>query len=87
MVEVKGLRGGDFREEILPRPLTSTKPERTGKKQIFGSRGSVRGELPHLYPQGYPCGYRREQNKVKNPKNPVISRLFGFLLELIFQLI
>jgi len=84
MAAVKGLRGGDFRKEILPRPLTDDKPERTEERQTSSNRrGKCEGGTPSPISASYPCGYRREQNKVKTLKKPVISRVFGFLFVLV----
>ena len=83
MAAVKGLRGGDFRKEILPRPLTDAKPERTKEKQTSSNRrGKCEGGTPsHIsIALNGQLKYRREQNKVKTLKKPVISRIFGFLL-------
>lgn len=71
MAAVKGLRGGDFRKEILPRPLTDDKPERQGEEQTSDFGGGV--GLSSQISKWAQCPfdiYRREENKLKMPANP-----------------
>lgn len=85
MAAVKGLRGGDFRKEILPRPLTDDKPERTEERQTSSNRrGKCEGGTPSPISASYPCGYRREQIKEKTLIKPYIQGFLRFLFELVF---
>lgn len=73
-------QGGDFRRgENTTRYLTDGKPERQGKEQAHGEdRGKCEGGTPSHIRKVYPCGYRREQNKVKTLENPLFIRVSGF---------